>query len=362
MRIAFIVILVSHGLIHLVGFTKAFGIYNYKGITSDISKSIGLLWLSSVVFFIITSILYSTKFNYWWLFALIAIILSQMLIIYFWNDAKYGTIANLIILFVSIIGFQSWNFENKYRNDFTQGIERTQNSENEILSKEEIQHLPTIVQKYLEYVGAINRPKVKNVKAVFEAEMRSKTQDWFKLKTEQHNFFDKYERLFFLKANVKGMPTQGYHLYKNGKSSMTIKLLSMIPVVSISGDEMFESETVTLLNDMCFLAPATLIDERIRWEEISSKSVKATFTNNATTVSAILYFNDKGQLVNFESLDRYDVNKMKKYKFSTPLKNYKPINGFNLANYGEAIWHYPEGEFVYGRYHLKEIQYNLTNY
>lgn len=360
MRITFILILVFHGLIHLFGFSKAFGIYEFREITSDISKQMGILWLLTAIIFIVTLILYAAKFNFWWLFALIAIILSQILIIYFWKDAKYGTIANLIILFVSIIGFQSWNFENKYRNDFIRGIKRTQSTEDEILTIEDIQHLPAIVQKYIGYVGAINNPKVKNVKAVFEAEMRSKTQDWFKLTAEQHNFFDKYERLFFLKAKVKGLPTQGYHLYKNGKSGMTIKLLSIIPVVKASGDEMYEAETVTLLNDMCFLAPATLIDERIKWEEIGSESVKATFTNNGTTVSAILFFSDNGQLVNFESLDRYEINEMKKYKFSTPFKNYKPINGFNLAHYGEAIWHYPEGEFVYGRYQLKDIQYNVS--
>jgi len=112
---------------------------------------------------------------------------------------------------------------------------------------------------------------------------------------------------------------------------------------------------------MCFLAPATLIDKRIKWEEINNSSVRATFTNNETTVSAILHFNKKGQLINFESFDRYDVNEMKKFKFSTPLKNYQIINGYNLAGYGEAIWHYPEGEFVYGRFHLKDIRYNIAD-
>jgi len=360
MRIVFIVILLVHGLIHFFGFAKAFGIYEFKEITGDISKPAGLLWLSASLFFLITVIFYTARSDFWWLLALISIIISQIVIIFFWSDARYGTIANVIILLVSVVGFQSWKFEEKYRDDYTRGIERTQNSAIEILSKEDTRHLPALVREYLEYAGVINKPKVKNFKAVFEAEMRSKTQDWFKLTAEQHNFLDRYERFFFLDAKFKGMPTQGYHLYKNGKSSMTIKLLSTIPVAKASGDEMFEAETVTLLNDMCFLAPATLIDERIQWEEIDNKSVKAVFTNNGTTVSAILFFNEKGQLVNFESHDRYDVNAMKKYKFSTPLKDYRPINGFNLASYGEAVWHYPDGEFVYGRFHLKEIEYNVS--
>lgn len=365
MRVAFILVLLIHGLIHLLGFAEAFGIYDFKEITDDITKPLGILWLLGALLFILTVMFYSFKMNYWWLFSFIAVVLSQILIFYFWNDARFGTIINLIILFISIVGFQTWNFENKYKTDVIEGIERTDKIDKidkDLLKKDDIQYLPALVQEYIKYIGAINKPKVKNVKVAFSAEMRSKTQDWFKLTAEQHNFFDKSERLFFLKAKVKGLPTRGYHLYKEGKSSMIIKLFSIIPVVNVSGDEMFKAETVTLFNDMCFLAPATLIDKRIKWEEVDSTSVKATFTNQKVTISAILYFNEIGQLVNFESFDRYDVNDMKQYKFSTPLKNYKLINGYNIANYGEAIWHYPEGEFVYGRYYLKDIKYNVSEY
>ncbi len=67
-----------------------------------------------------------------------------------------------------------------------------------------------------------------------------------------------------------------------------------------------------------------------------------------------------GQLINFISDDRYAVGDMKQYRFSTPLKNYTEINGFNIWQYGETIWHYPEGEFVYGKFRLKSIEYNVT--
>jgi hypothetical protein len=52
---------------------------------------------------------------------------------------------------------------------------------------------------------------------------------------------------------------------------------------------------------------------------------------------------------------------MKQYRFSTPVTDYKNINGINVPTYGEAIWHYPDGEFVYGKFSLKTIHYNLSN-
>jgi hypothetical protein len=102
-----------------------------------------------------------------------------------------------------------------------------------------------------------------------------------------------------------------------------------------------------------------LIDKRIRWEEIDSTSVKAYFTNHDITISAILYFNEKGQLVSFLSNDRTEINTMKQYPFRTPVSGYKNINGVNLMTKGECVYEYPEGNFTYGIFKLKSIDYNV---
>ena len=76
-------------------------------------------------------------------------------------------------------------------------------------------------------------------------------------------------------------------------------------------------------------------------------------------IQATLYFNAKGQLVNFVSDDRYAVSDMQRYRFSTPVADYKNFNGFNVMSFGEAVWHYPDGEFVYGKFELQELVYNV---
>jgi hypothetical protein len=161
-----------------------------------------------------------------------------------------------------------------------------------------------------------------------------------------------------MKAKVKGLPTIGYHSYKDGNAGMLIKLLSLFPLVHINGQELYRTETVTFFNDLCLFAPAGLIDDRITWEEIDEVSAKATFTTNGAEISAVLYFNQRGQLVNFISEDRISIAEMKTFPFSTPVKNYQNINGYYLPTYGEAVWHYPNGKFVYGKFKVKEILYN----
>lgn len=359
MRTVLFIVIGIHGLIHLIGFFNAFNLKGFEQFTQFVSKTSGILWLIAGLFFVATGFAYLLKNNYWWMLGFVAVILSQLLILYFWKDARYGTIVNVIVLILSVIGLQSWKFENNYKRDLSEGLKRTRTEKTELLSQADMDHLPQLVQDYLNYVGVVGKPKVINMKAEFDAEMRGKSQDWFHMTAEQHNFFDKSERLFFLKAKVKGLPTLGYHVYKESRASMLIKLLGLFPVTDVTGEEMFQSETVTLFNDMCFLAPATLIDKRIKWEDIDNTSVKATFTNQGSTISAVLYFNEKGQLIDFVSDDRYDINAMKKYRFSTPLMNYSNINDFNLANYGEAVWHYPEGKFTYGKFKVRNIQYNI---
>jgi hypothetical protein len=139
---------------------------------------------------------------------------------------------------------------------------------------------------------------------------------------------------------------------------MQIKLFGLFTIVDVKGQELSQAETVTLFNDMCLLAPASLIDQRIQWQTIDSLQVKATFTNSPHVISAFLYFTEAGDLANFISDDRYAVSDMKKYRFSTPFTKYEMINGRHIGTYGEAIWHYPEGEFVYGKFELEKVDYN----
>jgi hypothetical protein len=107
------------------------------------------------------------------------------------------------------------------------------------------------------------------------------------------------------------------------------------------------------------MAPATLIDKRIYWKTIDDYTVEAVFNNQGFEIKANLIFNDKGQLINFISDDRYAIADMKRYRFSTPVKDYRFSNRVKAPSFGQAIWHYPDGEFVYGKFYLKSIEYNL---
>jgi hypothetical protein len=354
------IVILAHGLIHFMGFAKAFSLLDITTIAKHISKPSGLIWLLVTLLFIATVILFFVENHSWFIVAFIAVLISQILIITVWKDAKFGSIANVIILFVAISAWASSHFEMQFKADVKNHIAQTNFSNNDLLTEADIASLPTPVQKYMRYSAAIGKPKVKNMKIIFDGEMRDKGKDFFKFTSVQYNFFDNPARLFFMKAKMYGTIVPGYHCYQNATATMQIKLLGLFNIVNVKGIEMNKAETVTVFNDMCLMAPASLIDKRIEWVAIDSLSAKAIFINGVNKIAAVLYFNEEGQLINFTSDDRYAITDMKQYRFSTPVKDYIKIDGRNIMQYGETIWHYPDGEFVYGKFKLKSIEYNAV--
>jgi len=343
-----------------MGFAKAFNYVNITQFTKEISETNGLVWLLTAVLFVTAGLLCIFNKNSWVYISFTAVIISQILIVSVWQDAKFGTVINAIIILFIISCWATIHFEQKFRNDVTSHIAKTNISDNKVLMESDISLLPLPVQKYIRYTGAIGKEKLKNMKILFEGEMRDKGKEFFKFHSLQYNFFENPTRLFFMKAKMYGTSVSGYHCYQNATASMQVKLLGLFNVVNVKGNEMNKAETVTLFNDMCLIAPASLIDKRISWIPVDDLSAKAIFTNGINKIAATLFFNEKGQLTNFISDDRYAVGEMKQYRFSTPVKDYVQYNGRNIMQYGEAVWHFPDGEFVYGKFNLKSVEYNVT--
>lgn len=362
LKYLFAFLLLIHGLIHFMGFGKAFSYGNITQLTKYISKPAGLLWLITAILFIVVVVLFLLKKESWPYAAIAAAVLSQVLILSVWKEAKFGTLANAMVLLVAIVAWRSQHFESRFSKDVRSHLFKISNNHADMLADTDIQSLPFPVQKYLHYCGVVNKPKIKNMKIVFDGEMREKGKKFFKFTSVQYNFFTDPSRFFFMKANIFGAPVLAYHRYQNTAATMQVKLLALFNVVNAKGIEMNKAETVTVFNDMCLMAPASLIDKRIEWTAIDNLSAKATFTNGIYKITAILYFNEQGQLVNFISDDRYAIGDMKQYRFSTPVKEYMQIDGRQIWKYGETIWHYPDGEFVYGKFTLKSVEYNVTDF
>lgn len=365
MSIVLTILLALHGLIHLLGFVKAFNPALVNHLHQPISRLNGMIWLACSLLFVLSSVMVILKNDLWFVAASFAVLSSQYLIISSWEDARFGSLINVLIVVAVILGFSRWNFKNTYVNEVTSNVASTSSS-NVLLTESDLDHLPEVVRKYIRYTGAMGKPKVESFNVEFTGQLRKNEQsEWMPFESEQYNFIDNTTRLFFMKATMNHLPVAGFHSFKNGNAFMDIRLFSLFTVQQQSGKEMGIAETVTFFNDMCCMAPATLIDKRITWLDSDSTHAKASFTNNSISISADLLFNQQGQLTNFISDDRYafdENNSMKRLRWSTPLSNYREFNGYRLAGFASTIYTYPEGDLCYGEFHLKNVKYNVTKY
>lgn len=251
----------------------------------------------------------------------------------------------------------------RYVSEVNSALCEVKNITPDLLMESDMSHLPEIVQKYLRYVGSVGKEKVFNFRVLFSGGIRSKPEDdWMKLKSEQYNFVANPKRIFYITARKMGLPASGIHLYKNEKAIMHIKLFGLFTIVDAKGKEMDQGETVTLFNDMCFMAPATLIDSNIEWEVIDPLTVNASYTNGSIKISAQLFFNEHGALMNFISNDRFetlDGKTYNNYPWSTPVSGYFESNGRKFPISAKAIYHKPGMDFCYGEFKIEKIEYNL---
>lgn len=231
--------------------------------------------------------------------------------------------------------------------------------EGKALHQDDLAHLPGPVQRYIELTGSIGKPVVTEITMEFEATMYDAPgAKGMTGPASQYDRFDAMHRLFFMRTMMKGLPISVLHDFEVDQATMTVRAAGLFNVVDVSGPELTRTETVTILNDIAFFAPSRLVDERLQWTEVDDKCARVAFTVGANTVSAELIFDEEGELVDFISEDRGMMEKdgnLRLTRWSTPLGNYRRLDGWRLASEGDAIWHLPEGPFTYG--HLRLIKY-----
>jgi hypothetical protein len=193
---------------------------------------------------------------------------------------------------------------------------------------------------------------------------RTLDADWMAISAQQYDFFDVPARIFLIRSSLFDIPFDGLHVLSGDTASMRIRAASLMTVADAHGETMNRSETVTFFNDMCVLAPATLIDRNILWISIDDTTAGAVFTKGRYSITATLSFDRQGALVDFSSDDRFLSEtgaSYERHRWTTPVGAYREIDGRRVATAGEAIWHLPTGRFPYARFTFDSIEYNVRD-
>lgn len=363
-RIIFIIIIGIHGLIHLMGFLKAFNLAEIKELIQPISKSWGIIWFFTCLIFIAALIQYLVKNDYWWFTAIIAILASQALVIIFWQDAKFGTIPNVIILIVSIVAVAEFSFDRKVSREIDNIFSQEKITGHSIITTEMINNLPIPIQKWITNSGLIGKERIYTVRLKQKAQMKMKLEQdkWTDAYAEQYVTIDR--PAFIWKVDMQMMPfvnVAGRDKFVEGKGEMLIKILSLFPVVNSSDNEKINTGTIQRYLGEIVWFPSAALSPYITWEKIDDFSAHASMSYKETTGSGIFYFTENGDFIKYIAL-RYmgsdDDAKLKEWVIT--VSRSREMNGIKIPVKMEATWKLESGDWTWLQLEIIDIEYNKT--
>lgn len=362
MRIALGILMAIHGLIHLIGFLKAFGLSEFNAIHQPISKTFGIVWLVASVIIFITLLLFLFDHNYWWLSALLGILTSQILIFTYWSDTKFGTVVNIIMLGVVLLAYAKISFHDKIALERKKLFEISKSMNNPVITTESISDLPEIVQKWLTTSGAVGMKPISNVYLVQDLQLKLKTEqeNWYHGTAEQ--YFSVNPPAFNWNINTtmnSFLGVVGRDKLENGNGQMTIKLLSLITVANAKDSDKIDQATLQRYLAEIVWFPTASLSEYVTWEGIDENSAKATLTINNQKGSGIFHFDDTGNFQKFTALRFKDIKDKEPSLWTVTALQTSIRNAVNIPTEVKVEWELETGNWTWLKLKIKEIAYNV---
>lgn len=346
-----------HSIIHLVGFIKSFDLIELSHLTKTISKPLGILWLSTALLFFICLYAVWMGHLWWWMVAIVAAILSQILILQDWNEANYGTIANVIILVAATVGFGQWNLTNQA----DEKILLLEDSTETHFQTQSMDSLPPIVQQWIKRSNILEKEPLKTVRIHQSGELKTSPEGkWMAVKSTQ--WINPEKPAFVWKARVStflGTHLAGLDSYVQGEGKMKILWMSLIPVVTAEGPEIDQGSLVRYLGELVWLPSAAMLSF-ISWEEIDDLSARATIHYAGSSEEAVFTFDENGDFLSFQAL-RYFENEgkssLEEWIIEVAPGGYGEFNGVRVPTHLSISWNLEDGLFTWFNLRVDEVEY-----
>ncbi len=362
-RILVIIVLLLHGSIHLFGFMKAFRLSNIHQLSLSVSKPWGILWLVTALLFWAALLGFILKKDWWIVFAFVGLAISQLLIVVFWKDAKFGTIVNVAILLVTLPIYGNYRFQELIKKERENLLSKSKSSAANTIELVDVAHLPKIVQKWLQYSEVIGKPVPSIIHLNQKGQMKTKPNGkWMSFSAEQ--YFDGLQPSFLWTTKVDAflaVHMLGRDKFVDGNGEMLIKLFGIIPIVNEGPNEKMNSGALQrYLAEICWF-PSAAMNKNIHWKVVSPNTVEATLVVNDMEVSGIFTFTDEGQIVSFET-QRYfggdEDAKLQTWHIQT--LEFKKCEGVNIPYKCSVTWKLPEGEFNWLNLEVTSMEYSYN--
>lgn len=360
-RILFLLLILIHAFIHLTGFLKAFNLTEIEQLTRTISRVAGTFWFLAFLLFVISAVAYQMESDWWWILGVVSVILSQVLIFLYWQDSKFGTIANAIIFASCLLGYGSWDFDRMVQSEleiFWSGIS---SDKTKVVTVDELKVLPPVVWEWMENVNVLGKERIEVVHFTQTGQMRTSPDGkWMPVEAEQ--YAKTASPGFLWIADVEAVPyihLTGRDKYEDGRGHMLIKLLSLFPVADSRGSKIDQGTLLRYLAEMVWY-PSAALEDYISWEQVDSSSARATMSYGDITASGIFEFDENNRVIRFEAKRYYDRKEgatLEPWVITIDENSYQWIEGMQIPTAAEVTWKLKEGDFTWYKLDIRDVKY-----
>lgn len=368
MRIAVAVVLSIHGLIHLLGWLKSAKLMEVPQLTGrtlfelpePLPRVVGVLWLVCCLTFLSGAGLLLLRSGSWWIAAAVGIVLSQLLIVYAWPDAKAGTLPNLLLLIPIVMGWAGDQFRKDTDEQASALLSSATEADSPVVTPDMLESLPAPVGRWLEQSGVVGRNIPRTVRLKQRATMRTEPgSEELPASAQQYYRVDQPGFIWQVRLQMLHvLPVIGRDTYLEGKGHMLIKVASLIPVADAKGSKIDQGSLLRYLGETVWF-PAAALSSYIDWEPIDDRSARATMRYGGVTGTAVFLFDAQGRFVRLTA-ERYFGGEpdAKLEKWEVEASAWGRVSGYDLPIQGVVRWKLAQGDFDFYRWELTDIEYD----
>lgn len=234
-----------------------------------------------------------------------------------------------------------------------------------VFTEEDLQDLPTPVQKYFRHCNYIGKERSVNAFIKWKNTFLrlSPEKPWMGIQCEQFNSAPRPCRIVYMKSKIMGLfPFEGRDTFREGRGNMLIYLVKFIKIQDAKGFEMDTSALVTVLSESLLL-PVCALQKYITWTAIDDLHARADIEFNGIRAGGIFTFNDSGEFTRFETEDRFQSQKdgsSIKMKWFVTAERYSRFGEIIFPAYLTANWVTENGDYQYFKGEIDSIEHNIS--
>lgn len=366
MKIVLVLVLVIHGLIHLLGFAKGFGLAEVPQLRGATllqlgpawQRPIAALWLVAGALVVTAAVMLALGTGGWWRLGLAALVLSQALVIYAWPDAKAGTVANLVLTVAVLLGWADARFD-RATDAAVRRLFATVPSSSPVVTAADVEALPAPVGRWLDRSGVVGRPRVRAVRLRQEGGLRTGVdQPFLDATAEQYFAVDEPGFVWSVRLTMKGLPVAGRDAYLGGRGHMLIAAGALWPIVDATGDKIDQGSLLRFLGELIWF-PGAAVAPYLRWQAIDDRSAEVTMTHAGTSATARFTFDDEGRVVSFAARRYLGGGAAARLEdWRATCTEWARFDGVEVPVRGVVTWKLAKGDFDYYRWHITAVEYD----